>query len=372
MTNRSTTDTRSTQRGLGRREFLGRGGKALAAAGLGPVLGAAALPQCEPTNVVIGPPPAPSTTTTSTTSSTTSTTTSTTTTAAPPPATARAGYNLFHWQAVGSKVLQGIRAMRPSLIRWSVNWDAYQPDGPTAVDWRSHRVFFELLRDIGCQLVVQVTAGIPVWARPDFTCMYPKPGSYRQFVEPLAAEVDAAGVDAIWSAWNEPDLRWLIGSQGAENYLDPWCINIFDLVKGTAPYSGGARSVFAEMHWDRSRRWASGGVFTANWVPLTAQYFQVIDLHEYFNGRSVDSYLSGIRAKLATYDAVRPGLPFFIGECATTPDPRDWYRNDSPQELALHRERHTACQQAFGSRYLGMTTITSAQPLDAEKGWWVP
>lgn len=343
-------------RRIGRRRFV-RGSATCAALALSPLASSQLLDGCDSWS---GKSPGPSPTTTT-----------------EPAYTPRAGYTVWDSDASETTTVQGIYEMAPGLLRWYVDWDRFQSTN-NPVNWSTYRPFMEALASVGATLYVQISNAdwFPSWARVSFWVNYPTESAYQGFVDGLAAELATAGVDVVWEAYNEPDLRWGLldidgspspPSEPVQNYPYAWTINLLDLNRGYAKWTGGSGSRFAALHYDPERTYASCGVqgYTA-WVQATAHLFGQIDLHHYFLSNSIDWYLSSLAGHLAKYDAVSPGLPFVIGEAGTSPTSAE----PPADEFTRLRDRHDAVATEYGDRYIGMIALTPAARLDLDTGWW--
>lgn len=352
---------------LGRRSFLRTAGRSLAAVGAAPLAGAGILEQCEGDPGPWGLP-------------TTTTATTTTTTLAPrQPLT---GYNLFSFAVERADAVQGVIDMRPGIVRWFVEWDRYQSSGPRPVSWERSMPWLRALGDVGSKLYVQfwVQHAVPEWARMEFSRNIPRPGTFEAFVDGLEDAVSDVGLDVIWGMYNEADLRFglrnLDGSLDTspgptENYHQPWAWSASDPFRGYALWTGGLGEHWERLYAQGSRTYTTSGTINRAWIESTAPHCDIIDIHLYMVGRDVSYYLSRVRDQIAIWDAVRPGLPFLIGEIASASSPdHPGLPNNTPQEKGLIRERHAALAREWGERYQGMLSLSEGQPWNDTVGWW--
>lgn len=300
----------------------------------------------------------------------------------------RAGWNVYDSDVISPVHMASLRALRPTILRWFLAWDRYhlQPPGggnggiAPLPNWLAspYKALFQELTPSaanprGTTLVVQMHAKggswegdmYPAvnpgakWARSDqfFGRQYPDrfgvEATYGAFVKNLNAALASMNVNVIWEAWNEADLRTQFGVRGAaENFLDPWAVNPFDLMRGT-PYfawSGGAGAMWRSLYQQLpNAAWGSSGLIMPNWVQRTAQFPELnhLGLHRYLPYGQVTAlnFVKDIENMVTTWDKAAPGLPrrkVFLGECGIDPNAQN---TDVAFAATLYR-RHEALSQA--------------------------
>lgn len=336
---------------------------------------------------------------------------------------------MYDHDAVSATHVAALKALRPTILRWFLSWDRYhlQPQGggtggiAPQPDWLGgpYKGFFSELAPSaanprGTTLVVQMQVKGPnwdgdnwpsqvpgaKWARTDgfFGRQYPDrfgiEPTYGAFVRKLNSVLESLNVSVIWEAWNEADLRGQLGVVGAaENFLDPWSVNPFNLFTGVPWYywSGGAGSLWRSLHQQApGAAWGSSGMIMPNWTQRTAQFPEVthIDLHRYYPyGRiTAQNYVKDIENLATTWDKAAPGLPkrkVFIGECGLESLDQ---QTDLPFSATLYR-RHEALSQAnenpaspLYGRFLGTIAHSGGRngekmpwqlaPTDPAAAWW--
>lgn len=342
------------------------------------------------------------------------------------PVVPRYGWSVFDFEALDPAQMTALRAHRPTMLRWFVSWDRYhlQPNtgGTGSIiappDWLAspYKAFFEQMlpssaNPRGTTLIVQMLVKSPSWegdwypfynpgtkwARNDkyFGRQYPDrfgvAPTYGAFVQKLDAALRSVGVDVIWEAWNEADLRSTIGPLGP-NFLDPWYVNPFNLVSGV-PYfywSGGAGPMWQSLHQQLpGAAWGSSGLIWPSWIQRTAQFPEVgyIDLHRYYlyGQLTAQAYVKDIENLVAVWDKAAPGLPkrkVFLGECGLGSIKQD---TDLAFAATLYR-RHVALTKANSDptstlygRYVGTIAHNGGpgcrstwqlSPTDPAAAWW--
>lgn len=340
----------------------------------------------------------------------------------------RAGWNIYDFEAIDPTHMASMRALRPTILRWFVSWDRYHLQPSTGAtggvvsppNWLAspYKAFFQELAPStanprGTTLVVQMQVKSPSWEGDNYPSLnpgtkwtrsdqffgrqYPErfgvASTYGAFVKSLDAALASLNVSVIWEAWNEADLRGQIGVVGAaENFLDPWYVNPFNLVTGVPWYywSGGAGDMWRSLHQQLpNAAWGSSGLIKPNWIQRTAQFTEVnhVSLHRYYPYGRITAldYVKDIENLVTTWDKAAPGLPkrkVFLGECGLESINQN---TDLAFAATLYR-RHEALSQAnenpasplFG-RYVGTVahnggpgTKTSWQldPADPAAAWW--
>lgn len=340
----------------------------------------------------------------------------------------RAGWCVYDHSAIDAAHFAALRALRPTILRWFVSWDRYhlQPrsggnGGLVAPpDWLNgpYREFFEelapsTLNPRGTTLVVQMQVKGPSWegdsqpsqnpgtkwARWDqfYGRQYPDrfgvAATYGAFVKGLDAALAPMNVDVIWEAWNEADLRGQLGASGAaENFLDPWYVNPFNLFNGVPWYywSGGAGELWHSLYQQLPRAgWGTSGLVKPNWVQRTAQFPEVgyLGLHRYFpyGAITATNFVKDIEKMVTAWDQAAPHLPkrkVFLGECGIGTTVQD----TNLQFAATLFRRHEALSQAnedpaspLYGRYVGTTAHSGGRgvrstweldPADPAAAWW--
>lgn len=338
--------------------------------------------------------------------------------AAPASETPRFGWCLYDNEAIHPAHMAAVRTYKPTILRWFLSWDRHHihPSGggtggiAPQPDWLGgpHKEFFKQLlpspaNPLGTTLVVQMQVKssswegdwYPVqnpgtkWARNDrfFGRMYPDrfgiPATYGAFVKTLDTALRSLGVTVIWEAWNEADLRSTVGPLAAENYLDPWYVNPFNLWMGVPYYfwSGGAGPMWHSLYQQLpTAKWASSGLIKPNWIQRTAQFGELnhIDLHYYrlYGQSNAQKYVSEVENLVSKWDNAAPGLPkrkVFIGECGL----ESLNQNTDVRFAATLYRRHVALSKAHTTvtsplygRYVG--TIAHNGGVGCKSTWQLP
>jgi len=345
---------------------------------------------------------------------------------AQPSDTPRAGWCIYDQAFASQAHLSALKEQRPTIVRWFLSWDRYhlqssgsRTDGIAPLpDWSGYATAFDLCRPStqhprGTLLVVQMQCKEPNWtgdampsvspgtrwARGDgwFGRMYPDrfgvPDTYGAFVNRLSSTLSRAGVDHVFGAWNEVDLRTSITAPpwagAVENFLDPWSVNPFNLVNGMPffHWSGGCGEMYHDLYRSLPMaKWSTSGIYFPNWLKRTAAFGEVshIDMHLY-GTEPVADYVKRVEALALQWDAAAPNLPkrrFFIGEGA-----RDSVRDTHDlagavwlyeRHQALVRANANAASPLYG-RYIGFAAhtggggTTSCWQLpgtDPAASWW--
>ncbi len=325
----------------------------------------------------------------------------------PLPAEAAAGWNLYSWQASSNSVVDAIDRQEPGLVRWIVEMDRFLEDEtnvfrpPRSWSWDTDTTFdgfFEALADNDTTLVVALW-NKDTWAksmRACGTCGWPKIDEFAAFVQDLEAEIERFGVNVIFEAQNEPDLRW--GSLNAatnigatENFTTPWHVG---WPEGYAQYRGGTGSLWQQMHDVVESPFASGGIisrYTAEitlaerlsgnysttntstrWIDATAPLVEYTSFHRYgLLNTTVEQYVDWVYHEWSIWsDRKGSAVPFYIGEIGPSSTGSVEFTNS---DAAKMREIHADldADPRFEDAYLGMTAHVANLSLTS-LGWWNP
>ncbi|MCC7079015.1 MAG: twin-arginine translocation signal domain-containing protein [Acidimicrobiia bacterium] len=323
------------------------------------------------------------------------------------------GWNLYTSQAASPNVLSAIGTHKPTAVRWLVEWDllhtqdmggSYVPDPPR---WEEYRPFFEALlpseeNPAGTKLYVQILAKDALWegSGPSYLGQIPgtkwcKAGSftnfpadieasYLPFARSLKAILDEYGIDPVWGAWNEADMRfkwngWTMAR--TPNSVEPWTCRLNDW----AFWSGGAGDLWRDLHavHGTAATYNSSQIVNETFITPTMAIPQVkeISLARYYAGEKLaNGVLTFFESMLPTFDAATPGetLPFFVTECGVDSD--SIYATLSTENAARLWQRHnlaTIADKTPGNplygRYLGMASHMRPNFTDASDPnwrWW--
>ena len=330
----------------------------------------------------------------------------------PPPAESAAGWNLYSWQAGNDPVVGAIERQEPGLVRWFVEMDRFLEHEtqlfrpPRSWSWEADTVFdgfFQALADIDATLVVSLW-NKDVWAKSMSacpTCAWPKIDAFAAFVQDLEAEVERFGVNVIFEAQNEPDLRW--GSLNAahpgatENFTTQWYLG---LPQGYAQYRGGTGPLWEQMHHVVESPFASGGIisrYTAEitlaqrlsgnyprtvesttWIEATAPLVDYASFHRYgLANTTVDDYVDRIYDDWSIWKEHKGfAVPFYIGEIGPSSNEAIGFTN---ADAAKARGIHAAldADPRFEGAYLGMavhafSNSDAPNVWETSVGWWDP
>ncbi len=283
----------------------------------------------------------------------------------PLPVDAAAGWNLYTWQARSDAVVNAIERQDPGLVRWIVEMDRLLEDETTLLrtprswSWDTDTTFdgfFEALADNDTTLVVALW-NKDTWAksmRACDICGWPMLTEFANFVQDLETEAEKFGVNVIFEAQNEPDLRW--GS------LD-------------SPFaSGGIISRYTAEITLAER--ISGNYSKTNtstrWIDATAPLVDYTSFHRYgLANTTVDQYVDWVYNEWSIWRG-RKGfaVPFYIGEIGPSSTGSVEFTD---ADAATMRDIHAALGQdpRFENTYLGMTAHV-ANLSETSRGWWDP
>ncbi len=310
----------------------------------------------------------------------------------------RVGWNQYSSGAITPEHIEGMRRQRPSVIRWFVEWDLYEPGRDRRLTWGDYLPFFETCVETGCRLVVQfcvqdafwlgrrpLEKGL-VWAKPGMLRNYPADpdASYGGFVRDLHDALGRAGLgDVVVEAFNEADLLWGVpGRSGASvNLTKPWALTHG---WGGGKWTGGAGGTWRALHRVLDGRegvtWATSGVASAAperfeaWAQATARIPQIglIDLHVYEDGGGPERVLRGVGDSLVVWDRnTGADLPFLLGECGRS---TVWAESQEPvtvEDARAFRSIHRELIERYGERYQGLC-VHQDSPWRTDKAWWDP
>ncbi len=314
------------------------------------------------------------------------------------------GWGIYshHGEATASpSVVPAMDRERPTMIRWLVEIDRYLVSGPRVVDWSAYDAFLQRVRDLGAHLQISLSArdlcwsGVGAnpffgwcpnaglimngWAADNLRLWFKDPAvSYRPFVEGLVDKALAfvPPERLTVSPWNEPDQRFTLWGNRA-NYADPW-VNFTTYGLDNSRWTGGYRhltplydtvaSVLAARTGGRARV-ASGGIVHDGWRAATASRTELLEIHAYLIGSGADAgaVLANVEAQLLAWQALRPGLPFLVGETGI-----DGYsaRQITPTEAGYLRTVHDELSRRYQGRYLGMALHSGAPSFAPSPAWW--
>ncbi len=329
----------------------------------------------------------------------------------PLPAESAAGWNVYSFQANYDSVISAIDRQKPGLVRWFVEMDRFLEDEtnpqrpPRAWSWASGSSFdgfFQTLADNDVTLIVALW-NKDGWAksmRACNTCDWPKIDAFAAFVQDLEAKIASFGINAIFEAQNEPDLRW--GSLNAahhsgatENFPNQWQSG---WPQGHARYTGGTGSLWQQMHETINAPFAASGmqsryvaeitwiqrlfgnysnnVTSTRWIDATAPLVEYASFHKYgLANTTVDEYVDWVYGEWSIWkDRKGAAVPFFIGEIGPTSTGVTGFTNAEAAEM---REIHAALDTdpRFEGSYLGMTAHLFSHndtpfPWETSLGWW--
>lgn len=321
------------------------------------------------------------------------------------------GWNIYSGSAAIQEIIDAITRHTPGVIRWQVEWDLYHtqalggPYVPDPPNWARYRPFFEALlpseanpagtklyvqlrvkntlwEGLGAQFLGQVPGS--KWAKPEGWTNYPSSveQSYLPFVQSLRSVLDEYGLDPVWGAWNEADMRfrwngWLM--EQVDNMPEPWTCQMHDW----AYWSGGAGDRWRELHEVNglSARYNTSQIARTDFINATMAIPQVgeIALSRYYaNEWKANKTVDYFAQQLPRYDAAAGGrrLPFLVTECG----PDAIYAPLSTKNAARLWQRHNLLTQAnavaghpLEGRYLGMCshmTPNRDDIADPNWKWW--
>ena len=324
-----------------------------------------------------------------------------------------AGWNLYSWQASSPDVIDAVARQKPGLVRWFVEMDRFledenQPFSPSRTwSWDSETSFdpfFQALADQHTTLVVSLW-NKDHWAksmRACDTCAWPNIDAFAAFVDDLDDEAGKFGVNVIFEAQNEPDLRW--GSLNAatnigatENFTTAWNSG---LPQGWAQYRGGAGELWQQMHDVIDAPFASGGIiseYTAEitlsqrlagnyprtvvstrWIDMTAPLVDYASFHRYgLSNVSVEDYVDWVYDNWSIWNADKGyPMPFYIGEIGPSSTASTGFTNADAAKMRDINEA-LATDPRFEGAYLGMIAHVfssggAPNPWETSTGWWDP
>ncbi len=323
------------------------------------------------------------------------------------------GWNIYDFMSDWPQVHAGIRQQKPSAIRWFFDVDRYIRDETTGKvrDFdanftdSSFQDFLKAIKESNATLIVTVSNKGIVWPeeyRACSGCNYPDMLKFTPYIKKVEGYLKASGVNVIWEAWNEPDLRWgsflnRAPTAGAnENFSEAWS-PIGNVIKGAASFTGGNGELWRQMHQTTSFPQSSGGIisrYTAewpssaifvdstSWIRATAPHVTYTSFHLYQNNYSggVPEYVNKIASDLAVWQQIKgTKIKFYIGEIGKNSGQNLGVNNTDAQFL---RDVHNALSTDTRTKdyYMGMTAHTFSPEgngslvdmWEPRKGWWQP
>jgi len=296
----------------------------------------------------------------------------------------REGFHLWADQPASPAVVEGVHRLAPGFVRWKVQWDYLQRTSDTP-DWTVYRPFFEMCAALGIQLYLAITVrnSIPAWARVSPRSNIPRRGTMDAFTSSIQKELQNAGVDVVWQPCDEPDHRLamqdidgqIVPLKVVENYHNPWEMTPVNWRHGEARWTGGSGEYYQDLFAVPERVYASSGLRFPRWIEKTAPHIDQIDLH-LGEIRDLDEALTRVVDLLRSWDRVRPGLPFLIGEATVSektgvlPKMIQHHAPNSAKASALLRKLHDRLIALYPERYLGLVRLSRERPWEDTTGWW--
>lgn len=117
--------------------------------------------------------------------------------------------------------LSGMKALHATWVRFDIQWDQVEPNGPSNPDWSAYDRVVSAVIAHGLRPIA-ILDFTPAWARSsycsDSTCPPANPSDYANFAAAAVNHYKSQGVH-VWEIWNEPNNSQFFDSPNASAYV---------------------------------------------------------------------------------------------------------------------------------------------------------